>query len=93
MRHWCLYETFLNFFGSIGFGTIRLGVSVMIGQTLFSKEGTVTTRAGVCGVAGATMIFTLGLKASGTFLTVAGMVRDVVGLVAFLTLDAKIGFS
>jgi len=65
----------------------------MIGQALFSEEGAVTTRAGVCGVAGATTIFTLGLTASRTFLSVAGMMIDVIGLVALFTLDAKIGFS
>ena len=65
----------------------------MIGQALFSEEGTVTTRAGVCGIAGATMIFTLGLTAGGTFFTVAGMVMDVIGLVTFLTLDAKVILS
>jgi len=65
----------------------------MIGQTLFSEEGAVTTRAGVCGVPGETTIFTLGLTTSGTFLSVAGMMIDVIGLVAFLTLEAKIGFS
>jgi len=65
----------------------------MIGQALFSKEGAVTTRAGVYGVAGATMIFALGLTTSGTFLSVAGMMIDVIGLVAFLTLDAKVTLS
>jgi len=83
----------LIFFGSVRFGSVDLGVSVMIFQTLFSEEGTVTTIAGVSGVTSATMIFALGLTTSGTFLTVTRMMRDVVRLIAFLTLDAEIGFS
>ena len=65
----------------------------MIRQALFSEEGAVTTRAGVSGVVGTTIIFTVGLTAGGTFLTAAGVMMDVIGLVAFLALDAKVILS
>ena len=64
----------------------------MVNHTLFTEEFTMASRARATGLLSVTLqvILTLGLTARATFLTIAGMMMDVIGAETFLALDTEI---
>ena len=64
----------------------------MVPHTLFTKEFAMATSARVTGLLSVTLqvIVALGLTTRTTFLAIAGMMTDVIGIETFLALEAEI---
>ena len=81
----------LDLFGGVGSASVGGGKHVMVAHTLFTEEFAMASRARVTGFSSVTLqvIVALGLATRATFLAVAGMMTDVIGIETFLALDAE----
>ena len=81
-----------DLFGGVGSASVGGGKHVMVAHTLFTEEFAMATRARVTGFSSVTLqvIAALGLTTRATFLAVAGMMTDVIGIETFLALEAEI---
>ena len=78
-----------DLFGWISLLSVGGRVRFVIGETLFPEEEPVTTAAGMLERLPGSTIWTPGLKAGGTFLTLAGVVIIIVVVKADLALNTK----
>ena len=83
----------LDTFSHIGSRSIGGGIHVMIAHTLFSKEGTVTSRALVTRDLPWSKVYASRLMTRVTFLAFAWVMRVIVLLVPGFTIDAKMTCS
>ena len=83
----------MDLFGGVGSLVVGGGIHVMVTHTLFTEEFTVASRARVTGLLSVTLqvILTSGLTTRATFLTIAGMMTNVIVTETSLALDAEIG--